>query len=285
MTLLKGSMDDYPEPETKGSVLYCKEDHLYDDLSETWVDGDRHSRDELHELLSVPHADSIERSRVVSRMTFDGKTFAWLLTGPICRGPGISTRTTLRGSIKKVDATDLMLEEPFRFAFRMAHPSMPWNPGNCRLVTENAIVEGVRYTEIERSARGDRHLGTDYCRCWVDPRRDDVVVYWDQRNVSSESWNWHGSIDYRKDEKCGWVPYRWRSSCPGRQARTVDATVTSYTINEKLSPELFAPNLPPGTPVWERIAGGRFVVQKDGSMRSITRAEFDRLWAPRAEKK
>jgi hypothetical protein len=60
----------------------------------------------------------------------------------------------------------------------------------------------------------------------------------------------------------------------------VDCTVIRYAINEKLSPELFAPTLPPGTPVHDRTSGRQYVIEMDGSKRMMTREEVDRLWRP-----
>ena len=158
---------------------------------------------------------------------------------------------------------------------------MPWRLANCRLITTNAILDGVRCVEIEQSKSGWRHRGVDYCRVWVDPRRDDVAVFWEDRSNIDLDWAWHGSIDYRKDPKYGWIPMHWFSACGGTQARTSDCTVIRFAFNEKLPLEMFVPKFPPGTPVRDRTTGQQYVVQKDGSKRLITREEIDRLWQPR----
>jgi hypothetical protein len=280
LTLLKGTIDNLREPERKGQVFYCDKDVVYEHVDETWVDGDNRCRNESGEFLNPPPANTARPGRVALRTTFDGKDFTWLIIGPLCRGPRHSTSGFVRGVVEKMNVADRRLDEPFRFAFRASHPATPWRADNCRVITENGIIDGVRYTEIERSVSGGRRRGPNYCRAWVDPRRDDVVVYWEERDDPLDAWTWHGSIDYRKDPKYGWIPSHWKSSCPGPQARTEDCTVIRYAINQKLSPELFAPKLPPGTPVRDRTSGQQYVVEKDGSKRMITREEVKRLWQP-----
>jgi hypothetical protein len=280
LTLVKGSIDNLREPERKGQVFYCDQDVVYEHVDETWVDGDNRCREESSEFFNPPPANSAQSGRVALRTTLDGKDFTWLIIGPLCRGPGHSTWGFRRGVVEKMNVADRRLDEPFCFAFRAAHPAMPWRPDNCRVITKNGIIDGVRYTEIERSARSGQRDGANHCRAWVDPRRDDVVVYWDERDERLNPWSWHGSIDYRKDAKYGWIPSHWKSSCSGPQARTVDCTVIHYAINEKFTPELFAPKLPPGTPVRDRTTGQQYVVEKDGSKRMISREEVKRLWQP-----
>jgi len=280
LTLSKGSIDNLREPERKGQIFHCDKDLVYERIDETWVDADNRSREESSEFFNPPFANSAQPGRVALRTTLDGKDFTWLIIGPLCRGPSHSTWGFRRGVVEKMSVADRRLDEPFRFAFRASHPAMPWRADNCRVITKNGIVEGVRYTEIERSAPGGKRQAANSCRAWVDPGRDDVVVYWDERDDRLNPWTWHGSIDYRKDAKYGWIPSHWKSSCAGPQARTEDSTVIRYAINEKLSPELFAPILPPGTPVRDRTSGRQYVVEKDGSKRMITREEVDHLWRP-----
>lgn len=285
LTLLKGSIDNLKEPEKKGPLVHCDKDEVYQSVQEIWLDGDDHCRYQAGEFFNPPPAEMKEAGRIAHWSTFDGHDWSWFLEGPWCRGPRHSTRGFVRGVVRKVTPADLDLDQPLRLAFRADHPSLPWRLANCRLITNNAIIDGVRYVEIEQSNSGWRHQGADYCRVWVDPSRDDIAVFGEERYKVDVDWAWHGSIDYRKDSKYGWIPSHWFWACGGTQARTSNCTVIRFAFNEKLPPEMFVPKFPPGTPVRDRTSGQQYVVQKDGSKRLITREEVDHLWQPRDQMK
>ncbi len=62
---------------------------------------------------------------------------------------------------------------PLGFALRPARAASEWSPENCRVVSENAFVNGVRCIGIQMDKIDHSE------RCWVDPSRDYSVVRWE----------------------------------------------------------------------------------------------------------
>ena len=159
LTLLKGSIDNLKEPEKKEPLVHCDKDEVYQSVQEIWLDGDDHCRYQAGEFFNPPPTEMKEGGRIAHWSTFDGHDWSWFLEGPWCRGPRHSTRAFVRGVVRKVTPAELDLDQPLRLAFRADHPSLPWRLANCRLITANAIIDGVRYVEIEQSNSSWRHQG------------------------------------------------------------------------------------------------------------------------------
>jgi hypothetical protein len=209
--------------------------------SEFWAEGD----DRLRTEYSMPEYDG-HRLAIGTRYrgTFDGKTDA-TLEFPRDGGP--------RGTIwndKYDHESRASLVRPLWLGCQPASwHATGTQPELFRVVTERAIIENVRYVKIEkRSPKFLNHVEA----CWVDPARDDVIVRWEITGGMSLFW---ASIEYRKDNKHGWVPCRWKSNLWGNReasAAMIEATVTNYAINEKYPAGIFAPNFPSDT----NISGG-----------------------------
>ena len=142
-----------------------------------------------------------------------------------------------------------------------------------RVVTENALVAGLRCVELQKAKDDNRWLLE---RCWVDPARDDVIVAYalqfhpkdqdrpeDVRTIS---------IQYRHDPLHGWVPAAWTSKQPGELS---EDRVTKYAINEPIPGETFSLKLAPGTHVFDQPAREQYRVAKDGSKSDVVK--FDSL--------
>jgi hypothetical protein len=137
-----------------------------------------------------------------------------------------------------------------------------------RVVTESALVAGLRCVELQNAKDNDRWIE----RCWVDPARDDVIVAYelqfhpkdqdrpkDARTIS---------IQYRRDPVHGWVPAAWTSQQPGELS---EDRVTKYAINEPIPAETFSLKLAPGTLVFE--AREQYRVAKDGSKSEVVKID------------
>jgi beta-lactamase regulating signal transducer with metallopeptidase domain len=137
-----------------------------------------------------------------------------------------------------------------------------------RVVTESALVAGLRCVELQNAKDNDRWIE----RCWVDPARDDVIVAYelqfhpkdqdrpkDARTIS---------IQYRRDPVHGWVPAAWTSQQPGELS---EDTVTKYAINEPIPAETFSLKLAPGTLVFE--AREQYRVAKNGSKSEVVKID------------
>ena len=90
-----------------------------------------------------------------------------------------------------------------------------------------------------------------------------------------------GTINYRKDKTNGWIPAEW--SCDYIGAQRFEFRVTSYEINNSIDPAIFSQEFPAGTPISDQMIGSSakdvryYVVQRDGSKRTIPPKEYFRL--------
>jgi beta-lactamase regulating signal transducer with metallopeptidase domain len=136
-----------------------------------------------------------------------------------------------------------------------------------RIVSENAMVDGLRCVEIQKV-----NAGRVLERCWVDPARDDVIVAYEyQINAQFRPTNVTKiSVQYQRDRVHGWVPAGWTFKRPGELSEN---TVTKFAINERFSEDTFALNVPPGTIVFDKRTSEEYRVANDGSKADA--AKFD----------
>jgi hypothetical protein len=136
-----------------------------------------------------------------------------------------------------------------------------------RVVTENALVAGLRCVELQKAKDNNRWLLE---RCWVDPARDDIIVAYalqfhpkdqdlpeDVRTIS---------IQYRHDP----VPAAWTSKQPGELS---EDRVTKYAINEPIPAETFSLKLAPGSLVFDQRTSEQYRVAKDGSKSDVVKVD------------
>jgi hypothetical protein len=272
LTVPKGQQDGADPPNT-----IVTEDRHYDQHgNELWIEGDDHFCMEEREWPLAPHPKSADKGGTVGRQTFDGE-----LDSRFWASQSAKLIFAPQGWIHRAKEQDNFAGQivPLLLTYRTLHPWMPWRPEECRLITENAIIGGVRYVKIQRPVDAYGFRGVDIC--WVDPHRDDVVVSWEMRRDGKRSYpNCRGSCEYQMDKTFGWVPCRWRGVVRVDPDLICESTVTRYEINKKISPEKFAPHFPPGTFVADSANAQWYVVQQDGSKRMLMRDEFRGLTKP-----
>jgi hypothetical protein len=226
--------------------------------SEVWIDGDNRYQivdsqfpKQEPKRSNVDKPQQPEPSRIV-RYAFDGSTSERLI---------LYARTG-QGDVWNGDPGNELVSQsvfPLMLALRpytrggIERSSKQW-----RVISENAILDNKHCVKIQFVQSG---IVETY---WIDSARDDLIVGWEQRKSRSQSS--FASIEYRHDEKNGWLPTRWREtrhSNWGKQSS--ENTVTQFSINETFPKETFTPAFPPGTTVVDRKLIEKYVVAKDGS--------------------
>jgi hypothetical protein len=151
---------------------------------------------------------------------------------------------------------------PLAWAFR---PSL-WaslDPEQFRLVTEDAIVNGLRYTKLLRSDKNGRRHGS----FWFDPRQGDALVFWD--TDPSRAAKLPASLQYQFDRANGPTLAGWTE--PWYDGSDAIAKVKTFEINKEWPAEAFQIQFPPGTAV--AVDDGptqeAYVVKPDGTKRTI----------------
>jgi hypothetical protein len=158
-------------------------------------------------------------------------------------------------------------------AFRpLQSPWADWTLKNSRVTSQNAVVGRQHFVKIQKT---DAQSGITEA-CWVDPRRDDLVIHFSREFLSgSEDWS---SLEYKQDPRYGWVPTGWQSESRdindlgmrrGARGTTGEAIVTEYRINGDFSPETFQIKYPAGTILVDSAAKRQYFVRRDGSWRGI----------------
>jgi beta-lactamase regulating signal transducer with metallopeptidase domain len=139
-----------------------------------------------------------------------------------------------------------------------------------RVVTENALVAGVRCVELQNTDANDRWLE----RCWVDPARDDIIVAKELQFHPKDEGRPKDvrtiSIQYRRDPVHGWVQAAWTSQQPGELS---EDRITKYAINEPIPAETFSLKLAPGTLVFDERTREQYRVAKDGSKSDVVKID------------
>jgi hypothetical protein len=273
-TYRKGSWDLSSNPRTR-----FERDQAFDIFGvQLWMDGDDRMCLSVTPSFRAPAAKLIDRRRVVFRSVMVGKTTSMFFAGPLgdasppqrAAGPyGLISRSPIVNRPSSRDGFEALY-----FTFRAQPPWIDWRKEQFHLVDENANIDNGHYVKFERERRGVTQE-----TYWVSPARDDVVVHWTIKNPPLRTWD--GSIKYQKDATYGWIPSEWRCEFIG--ALVEEYKVTGYAINEKLDPAVFSQEFPAGTPVDDASNATSpattrlYVVQQDGSKRTISRAEFNRL--------
>jgi hypothetical protein len=178
---------------------------------------------------------------------------------------------------------DPRMPEPFLrplfLAFRPQYPTLIWQKEQCRFVDSNALLDGSRAVEFQRTVKpGHGYTDEGKESCWVSPARDDVVARW---KMEGQAGVCETAIHYKKDPTFGWIPTEWTLELTNEAF--AECKVTDYAINEKIDPAVFSQTFPPGTPVLEEMDAANpgkiehYVIQPDGSKRAISSEEFTRL--------
>jgi hypothetical protein len=273
LTVPKGH-PDFIDPEKK--VVAKDRDHNQRG-NQLWILGDDHFCAEFHEWPSNQPTKAAGKEGIVGRQTFNGELDSrfWVsITYKFVLPPqGSIHRAKEQGDFGSRQLT------PILFTYRSLHPWMPWRSQDCRLITENAIIDGARYTKIEQTV-SDHGIPT-VDACWVDPRRDDVVVAWERRPKAGPSHpTRRGLCDYQKDRLFGWVPRHWRVEFGDDVYLISESTITAYEFNKPIPAQKFDPHFPPETYVADSAHRQWYLTKTDGSKRLLSYDEFRRLTAP-----
>jgi hypothetical protein len=276
MTSRKGSWDPASSPPSR----LDRDQEFKQFGAQLWIDGDERICVVNTPCFKVPPAKLTDTGRVVSRWVSDCKTQSIFYVNSAYETGTPRLRAASRGHFFRSPPADEQVPngafQALLLNFRPQFPSVTWRREQCRLVGENAIVDGCHYVKIQRVIEGSRNTLTRDVACWVDPARDDVVVHWTVKTGSRGTAPSNGSIKYQKDKIYGWIPSEWNYEYSGRGFD--ECKVTNYAINEKIAPATFAQVFPSGTPVEDRLSKTHYVVQQDGSKTMISREEFERLW-------
>ena len=146
-----------------------------------------------------------------------------------------------------------------------------WTLENSHVTSQNAIVGHGHYVKIEKDTKSYFVEA-----CWVDPRRDDLVVHFQRAfRAGTEEWT---SLKYKQDPRHGWVPTGWQSESrvinEQRMRKSMDeVVVTECKINADFPLGTFQIKFPAGTIVRDIDAQREYFVRHDGSQRTIDHNE------------
>jgi hypothetical protein len=273
LTIPKGHRDFIGNEDT----VVTKDSYHSQRGNELWIAGDDHLCVEYHEWPSKLPATPAGKEGIVGRQTFNGELASRFWVSPSDKRLFVPQAWIHRA--KEQEDIGSRAFTPILLTYRTLHPWLPWRPEDCRLITENAIIDRVRYVKFEQ--RVNDHGIPTVDACWVDPRRDDVVVAWERRpNGGPSHPSWRGSCEYQKDRTFGWVPIRWRTEFGADTYLICESTVTKYDLNRLIPSQKFDPHFPPGTYVADAAHKQWYVMQQGGSPRMLTHDEFGRSTEP-----
>jgi hypothetical protein len=273
-TYRKGKWDLSSEPRVP-----FEHDQAFEQVGmQLWVDGDERICSLDTPSFKVPAAKRIDTRRVATRSVTAGNTCsiyyassAWETGRP--RPHPLAPNGVLYSRAAPLLGVRNIFFQALFVTFRPQTTAPSLLRDQCRLVDENAVIDNGHYVKFHRVFPDDSEEAL-----WVSPARDDVVVHWTSSGEGSRA---EGSIKYKKDERYGWIPSEW--TCDFVGGKREENKVTDYSINEKIDSAVFSEGFPPGTPVEDGrdVKFGEpsryYVIQPDGSKRSISHEEFDRL--------
>jgi beta-lactamase regulating signal transducer with metallopeptidase domain len=141
------------------------------------------------------------------------------------------------------------------------------SPAKWQVLGENAILNNVHCVKLKTT-----RSHSDPQTIWVDPARDDLIVGW-EISLGGGRWSTFVTIDYRRDERHGWVPTRWTETYTPQRIMSTKKTIVDCSINEPIPDEIFAPTFPPETTVLDTRTLERYRISKTGAKVPI--AKFD----------
>jgi hypothetical protein len=257
-----------------------------------WIEGDDHVCLATTPFFKVPPAPPIDTRRVTTRTVIVGQICSTELlapfyaTDPADHSPFVRHAFVSRNALGDPRMPDPQLR-PLFLVFRPQYPTLAWRKDQCRLVDGKELLDGNRELEVQRTVKSGQGftVGGEES-CWVSPARDDVVarssLRWKARGnqVTSEA-----TLRYKRDPTYGWIPTEWMVEAKenGSDDAFGEYNVTGYAINEKIDPAVFAQTFPAGTPVQEQMDPAhpgkiqRYVIQRDGTKRAVSQADYDRL--------
>jgi hypothetical protein len=285
VTCKKGT-GDYSSARTPQTLL--ETDQVFEQLgAQLWIDGDDRRCIVSTPRYKVPLRNAMDRGRVMSREVVVGNTTSLYVSGTHWQD-GISAPRAqpLFGQHYPTPSVSYAINESsvLFLAFRPRDPLVGCRREDFSVVDGDVVVDGMHCTELHRSIKRQDLGGGGWVvprdeTFWVSPVRDDAVVQW--RSKSPEFPTLNGKINYKKDKTYGWIPLEWSSDYEGNHLS--ECRVTAYAINDEIDPAVFSQEFPAVTPAIDQTRRNAakdlryYVVQKDGSKRTISAQEFSRL--------
>ncbi len=116
-------------------------------------------------------------------------------------------------------------------------------------------------------------------RFWVDPKRDYIILAWEQMHPASGDVLQTGSIEYEWHNNLGWIPQGWEilHFYPDGRLRTKSTgSVTHLEAGAEYSKTLFQLKYPANAHVYDQATQQEFIAQSDGSLKPISPQRPDR---------
>jgi hypothetical protein len=281
MTFPKGSFDF---TSTSNPLPRFDRDQVFEQFGvQFWIEGERLCV-VTTPMFKVPQAKSTETRRVAMRSISDEQTTSnFYASAPYETGAAPQPFARYGFVQHDPDSDSRSLGSawlPLFLALRPQFPSICWRREQCHVVDDKAMVDGIQCVKFQRVLDPSHMYRVKREEaCWISPARDDAIAHWTRKTPNSP--DCVGSIKYKKDKTWGWIPSEWSVETKGIEL--YEYKVTDYAINEKIDPAIFAHEFPPGTPVSDQMNGGSakdvryYVVEKEGSKRTISAQEFARL--------
>jgi hypothetical protein len=212
-----------------------------------WVSGSDRIRFERERVGEAKNWDH----RVRDQRACDGSTtfiLEWL------RGPSDAPQGAVLSRNGTSDFEDFECEAIFR-ALRPLDAPSGWQNAKFRVVTQSAIFEGLHCVKLQRT------LGRETESCWLDPNREDLVVFC-ERSLRGPGWS--VAIKYRGSPRSGWIPEQWTFRNPS-SAADLQCEVTTAAVNEPIPAHVFRIDFPPGALVFDLSARKQYVIAGNGS--------------------
>jgi hypothetical protein len=213
-----------------------------------WVAGDDRFR---FERAVVGNVRNYRANNALNQRAFDGSThfvLEWL------RSASDAPQGAIRMHKEMRDFDDVECG-PLYFAFRPFQPELCWGEAGFKIASRSEIVDGLQCIKLEPKIHG-----WDGC-CWVDPKRDDLVVALER--LHRTDWDFHVAVSYRATSQFGWIPERWACRCPNGDELQCEATTS--TVNEEFPADAFRIDFPPGALVFDLPSHKEYVIASDGS--------------------
>jgi hypothetical protein len=283
MTFPKGSFDF---TSTSNPLPRFDRDQIFEQFGEQfWIEGERLCL-VTTPMFKVPQAKLTDTRRVAMRYISDEQTTSNFYASAGYETGAAPPPFARYGFVHhNPDSEQRALGaamRPLLLVFRPQFPGISWRREQCRIVDENADVDGIHCVRFQRVLKpAPMHRFKREEACWVSPARDDAIAQWMTKTPNSP--DCVASIKYKKDKTWGWIPSEWSVETKGIEL--YEYKVTDYAINEKIDPAIFAHEFPPGTPVADQSHQGpklpptmRYsIVEPDGSRRTISQDEYLRM--------
>ena len=139
---------------------------------------------------------------------------------------------------------------PFSSAFR------PLAIDRLKVVATDAEIDKMRCILLEDRLPD----GVRVASYWVSPEQGMSVVRY--QTTFKDHIEWRLDASYKNDPKHGWVPDKWQAThgTPERRLSAGKLIVEKFSINERVPPQTFEFEFPPGTQVNDKITRTTYVV-------------------------